>query len=167
MLSLEEEYARLRDNAAEPACDFSKAGFCVDIVVECATDATQVANRVRSILGIVLETLITSRHAGQIQDRETFRVDRAFWADRLPQWFLAVTPFHDDVNSPLEPVAWTVESWLYWFLDSPEDRSWRWWGHQNRDHRSLVVTVQVVDLPFPSGALLWLLTASGATTVTI
>lgn len=59
---------------------------------------------------------------------------------------------------------WSVNDWLYWFED--EQRAWFWRRAQVLNENEYTVDIEVIDWPFPSGALRWLLVASGAKHVT-
>jgi len=58
-------------------------------------------------------------------------------------------------------VNWSLENWLYWM--DPVRRQWYWWDAKSAERGDLLfVTVEIEALPFPWGALDWLLRASGA-----
>lgn len=51
--------------------------------------------------------------------------------------------------------------WISWF-DPNDTRYWFWWDAFVKEENLLLVAIEVVDIPFPSGSLEWLLRASGA-----
>jgi hypothetical protein len=59
---------------------------------------------------------------------------------------------------------WSLSDWLYWL--KPANRQWFWWDAKIVDPQKLILTVVVLDWPFPWDALSWLLTAAGANNVT-
>jgi hypothetical protein len=64
-----------------------------------------------------------------------------------------------------ENEAWSVDNWIAWL--EPEERQWFWWSADVSDPDQLVVQVEVAGWPAATGALAWLLRASGAVEVTI
>jgi hypothetical protein len=105
------------------------------------------------------------------------------WYKLLPKWFISAcapekTPEEEAEYlerwrqlSTKEQVlleeesSWSVMEWVSWFepSDNPCDqRYWFWWDAFITDPSTLLVAIAVVDIPFPSESLFWLLKASGA-----
>ena len=60
--------------------------------------------------------------------------------------------------------AWSVINQINWFeptRDPFHQRYWFWWDAQIKYPSHIVVIVDAVDLPFPSGSLEWLMGTSG------
>jgi hypothetical protein len=109
------------------------------------------------------------------------------WYKLLPNWFVSIcssekTPEEDEeylkrwrqlsANEQMlseEESSWSVMEWVSWFepSDAPCDRRyWFWWDAFIQDPDTLLLAIAVIDLPFPSGTLFWLLKASGAIDIT-
>lgn len=102
-------------------------------------------------------------------------------AERLPAWFVEEfrpEPSAEDrerwlawwrtLDREHKVVAerergWTMAQWLGWM--EPPERTWWWWDATVESDDSAVIAVQVDGWPLASGALEWLLRASGATEV--
>jgi hypothetical protein len=109
------------------------------------------------------------------------------WYKLLPNWFVSIcssekTPEEDEeylkrwrqlsANEQMlleEESSWSVMEWVNWFepSDDPRDqRYWFWWDAFIQDPDTLLLAIAVMDIPFPSGTLFWLLKASGAINIT-
>ncbi|MDO5082956.1 MAG: hypothetical protein Q4D89_06095 [Arachnia propionica] len=85
-------------------------------------------------------------------------------ADNLPSWFTqAFAPEPADGVIDLQDERWPMSGWLYWM--DPDQRPWRWWDTAIQDPNHATVRFGISDWPPPVGALEWLLTACGATSV--
>jgi hypothetical protein len=101
------------------------------------------------------------------------------WASILPTWFVAVckpelTPeqsrqhleWWDSLNEAQkvtyaeQPRPWSLANWVFWF--TPAHRSWFWWDVRVKNCDVFDLLIEVEGHPFASGALGWLLRASGA-----
>jgi hypothetical protein len=164
MISLTEELVRLRD-VPEDIPNLPVGNYTVDLLVTCEISPEIVINLSRSVLISVLDTILFLPDAVMIEDGDTYRVDQEFWSSRLPNWFISATPFHDDCVEKNTPETWTLDSWLYWFIESPDDRAWRWWTYRMLSKNTCIITLQVADLPMPWEALRWLLQSAGASSV--
>ena len=101
----------------------------------------------------------------------------------LPAWFVdafepGTPPAVDDLDegpavTRLPPAelarvestrTWTLTGWLEWFED---DRYWFWWDARVSGTNELVAEYVVYDWPAPTGSLVWLWRASGATDVSV
>ena len=60
---------------------------------------------------------------------------------------------------------WSVGSFVYWFRPEADERQWWWWDAKVENAHVLHIAVAIEGLPYASGALEWLLLASGATEV--
>lgn len=58
--------------------------------------------------------------------------------------------------------GWTLQEWLSWM--EPQERTW-WWDAQPTSEFDATIAVEVEGWPTALGALEWLLTASGASTI--
>ncbi|HKQ03868.1 MAG TPA: hypothetical protein VJ464_01955 [Blastocatellia bacterium] len=140
-----------------------------ELLAYCQSNADAVLNRCKEVLEVVL------RH----ERNEWPSLDD--WRTLLPMWF--VMECADEVSreeserwlkwwqglsreqqAKVEREArWSLSDWLYWF--EPDVRQWFWWDAHIEDSKTLSVYVEVQSLPFPWGALDWLLRASGAVSV--
>ena len=102
----------------------------------------------------------------------------ADWGRLLPSWFVERCEpvkseaesqawlawwrgLSDDQMADVERnQAWTLDGWLYSL--TPDQRRWFWWDAVPLTEHNFVVAVEAHEWPFPSGALGWLLRASGA-----
>lgn len=144
----------------------------IEIDVYCSGDAQVVLDRTKSLLGIVLRYSLEHPANEQLDPDDEFAIDKPYWASVLPSWFLEKTPFdssatfvQDQVtpNEGATPGEWSVEGWLYWFLDGNEGRHWRWWSASVDSATRITVVLATSGLPFPWEALRWALLAAGAT----
>ncbi len=100
------------------------------------------------------------------------------WGRLLPSWFVEKCEsdksvaesqkwldwwrtLNDEQKADVERnLAWTLDGWLYYL--APEQRQWFWWDAVAMTEHDFVVAIEAQEWPFPSGALAWLLRASGA-----
>ncbi|MBW4487872.1 MAG: hypothetical protein KME12_08785 [Trichocoleus desertorum ATA4-8-CV12] len=139
--------------------------------VYCQGNSNTVLKNAREVLEIVL------------QQYDTFWLSEEDWRGKLPFWFVtacaperSLAEVEEDIvkwralsseeqQCQAEEESWSVMEWISWFEPSDDpfnQRTWFWWDASIKDPDLLVVTVEVVDIPVPLGALLWLLKASGA-----
>ena len=137
------------------------------IVARCPGNAEVVLKKTNEVLQVVLT-----------RDPENWPSDSE-WASLLPRWFL-------DASSPklsrkgaedylarlrgLSPeerirfereARWSISDFLHWFR--PHERYWYWWDAEAESADKFRVALVFEGWPYPSGALEWLLRASGAT----
>jgi len=55
---------------------------------------------------------------------------------------------------------WSGLNTIYWL--KPQERSWWWWDGACEDENTIRVAVAIDGWPYASGALRWILRASGA-----
>jgi hypothetical protein len=138
----------------------------VQFTANCDGNAAVVIQRVKEVLAT------TSQYALSDWPSEEQ------WKSLLPDWFLsACAPLEtkDEADKfmtwwrslPPEQQAqaerekdWSLGAWLYWM--DPENRVWTWWDARVMDADRVMVAVEIVDWPFPWGALRWLFRAAGA-----
>jgi hypothetical protein len=106
----------------------------------------------------------------------------AAWRDILPSWFVSACgpeqtraesetwlrywrSLAQQERSREADRRWALSDWLYWFdpAGANDERSWAWWDAGIYDGSRGWVEIEVHGHPYPSGALRWLLKASGAT----
>ena len=135
----------------------------------CAGNAWEVASNAKDVLRIVSEESL---------DRWPSLEE---WKRKLPRWFVErcapemshleaenwlarwqSLSFEEQQRAELEK-SWSLSDWLYWL--KPGIRTWFWWDIAEPSGSKIVLAVEVLDWPFPWGALSWLLRASGATNV--
>ncbi len=141
----------------------------VRFVVYCPHNSSQVLNRAREVLGIVLK-----------RGTQSWPSDNE-WFTLLPDWFISkcapecskeesekwlswwkgLPP--DKQAEVVRKEKWSVLDWIYWF--KPGKRQWFWWDALVKGEDMFIVAVEVDGWPFPWDALGWLLRASGATSV--
>lgn len=165
MLRIEAELRRLHSGAREHLT-LPTAGLA-RLVATCPCGPLEVRSNATAVL-----VSLNEHHCGTFS---TSRVPTGV----LPDWFVSqCAPELSSEQaerqlaewkslSPAEQVAhgrtvkWALDDWLYWM--DPVRRQWYWWDAKAADHRDLlIVSVEVETLPFPWGALDWLLRASGA-----
>jgi hypothetical protein len=132
------------------------------MILKCKTaiSATAALNRVREVL---LEVLPRTPGSGLSLDR---------WRVLLPSWFVqefAQEPTVEELKVwttvPVEERAklrsnWPLSSWIYWF-DEEDERIWRWQGSKVVNDYEFWIALDLEEDPSPTGALEWLLEASG------
>lgn len=124
--------------------------------VYCQSNANEVLEKSKEVLEIVLK----KSDSNWLSETE--------WYNLLPQWFIErCTPeiTKKEIVGKLDEQAWSVINWVNWFepTDDPyNQRYWFWWDAWIKSNSHIVIVVQAVDLPFPWGALEWLMLASGA-----
>ena len=138
-------------------------GMRVRLVARCPGNAADVLRKCKEVLVLVLQQDVNNWPS----------IDE--WRSLLPSWF--VRQSEEEVSSEkaeqrlrlsLEErielsKKWSVSAFVYWF--QPNDRYWFWWDATAETASSVSVTVMVEDLPFPWGALEWLLRTAGAASV--
>ena len=135
--------------------------------VHCSGNANQVHQNSREVLAVVLS-----------QYEKNWPSENE-WLQLLPKWFVERCAPERTIEEEEENLAkwrtlsreeqireteeelWSVMDWISW-LDPSDERYWFWWDAFVKDANLLLVAVEVVDVPFPSGSLEWLLRASGA-----
>jgi hypothetical protein len=134
-------------------------GFVVDYTAECGNDASEVNQRIKDVIKRIIETDLS------------FDEPIEKWESILPEWFInscSLEISKDEAEKLLSTPEgyallesmWTVSGFIYWFR--PEMRSWYWLSSKIEDENTLLIKVLVYSDPFASGALKWLITASGA-----
>lgn len=135
--------------------------------VYCPGNAHQVLQNCREVLAVVLS-----------QYEKNWPSDDE-WLSLLPTWFIErcapemtieeeeenlarwKTVSREEQIRETEEELWSVMDWISWF-DPNDTRYWFWWDAFVKEENLLLVAIEVVDIPFPSGSLEWLLRASGA-----
>ena len=79
----------------------------------------------------------------------------------LPEWFRRACASEGQSTDE----RWSLTEWLFWV--PPGDRQWFWWNARQTTSGSGEVLIETTGVPFPTGALWWLLVASGAFDVKI
>ena len=161
---VEAERARLLHG---PVPGARPTGFLVRFSAPCSGDPRDVLAKARAVLAAVDEATLS----GWPPDHE--------WASRLPAWFVAecapeqsreaaeremeahrALPWKDQALLA-QTEKWSLLNWVFWFR--PEERAWYWWDSAAPpDNRKVVVEVVAEGSPIASGALDWLLRASGS-----
>lgn len=132
-------------------------------VLAITTDAPQeFSTRLVSLISTVFRFLEQHPIDYESEPDDVLSIDKAYWETALPQWFLAATPFEDDVTVTIDDDNWTVEGWLYWFLSPHEERNWRWHSLTVKDGR-VNLQLEVEDYIFLWGALNWAIRAADGT----
>ena len=138
-------------------------GMSARLIVRCPGNAPDVLRKCKELLVIVLE-----------QDVNNWPSLDA-WRSLLPSWFVRqaeeeVSPEQAEQRLRLSleerirlSKKWSVSAFVYWF--QPNERHWFWWDATAENANLVSVTVLVEGLPFPWGALEWLLRTSGAASV--
>lgn len=126
----------------------------------------QVIARARAVMAVINENSFTEWP------------DIGIWKRELPVWFVeqcAPEMTQDEAEAELarrmalnaaerakvaNEARWTLANWLYWL--EPENRQWFWWDAAILAPNHFAVAVEVVEWPFPSGALIWLFRVAGA-----
>ena len=154
-MTLGNELSRL---AFGPAPGDRPEGLLVPLFAHCNGDAKRILELVREVLAVVL--------------KQPYRVSVERWRQDLPPWFVqkcAAEITHEEAQRrkhlPVDQRAalaqtWSLSGWLYWFR--PGERPWRWWNAEVISPDFLRVSLSVPGIPYPSGALEWLLHCSGA-----
>ncbi|WP_155370132.1 hypothetical protein [Catellatospora vulcania] len=136
---------------------------------------TFTADDPRSVIALARDALATVLDPGLVWP------DLVQWRERLPERFVAACAPEPDPAAEDEQArrpsttpeqrhryettaAWELSGWLGWF--EPEElgdsRGWQWWDAGLDGPAGGWVDVEIEGHPFPSGALEWLLRASGA-----
>ncbi len=146
----------LRDNLP------SRDTMLVVISVACQGNAVDVLAKTKTLLLTVIQYVANHPFDDDLEPAH-FLIDRLFWTEALPGWFLEATPFKEEVQvfSSTQEI-WTVKAWLYWFLSPHEDRQWRWWSAPLVSSSLIEINIQINEIPFQWGSLRWALTAAGA-----
>jgi hypothetical protein len=138
--------------------------------VYCQYNASKVLQNCREVLEVVL------------QQYEKSWPSETEWYKILPEWFIANCSPEKTIEEEEylvrwrtlsrqeqiieeEKKAWSVMEWVSWFEFDDElqdQRYWFWWDALIKSPELLLVAVEVVDVPFPSESLDWLMRASGA-----
>ncbi|MEU8077787.1 hypothetical protein AB0B31_20315 [Catellatospora citrea] len=131
---------------------------------------TFTADDPRSVIALARDALATVLGPGPVWP------DLAQWRERLPERFVAAcaperSPDDAEAGRATTPqeqhpatTAWVLSGWLAWFDPEAlgESRGWQWWDAGLAGPAGAWVDVRIGAHPFPSGALEWLLRASGA-----
>lgn len=160
-------------NGVNPDDRVDGAGIIL-LEVHCDGNAEQVLQRCRQAFELVLH-----------YTQENWPSEDT-WYKLLPEWFISVCApekTQEEEEKYLaewrklsreeqileEESSWSVMEWVSWFEptdSSHNQRDWFWWDAFIKSPNSLFVAIEVVDIPFPSGSLYWLLKSSGAVSVT-
>jgi hypothetical protein len=157
---------RRLENGPSPGEKPGGAGT-VRFIAPCPLGASEVLEKVKSVLRIVDEVTLT----GWLSDEQ--------WEARLPDWFTArcAPPVSqeeaerrlawrkslppDEQARVARETEWSLDAWLYWL--EPDRREWFWWDAKALDDVDhIMVAVEVDGCPFPWDALRWLFRAAGA-----
>lgn len=144
-----------------PAPGEQPEGLLAQLVAHCDGDATAVLERAREVLSVVLK------------QPEPLPLEQ--WRNKLPDWFVqkcAAEITREEAERrrhlPMDQRAslaqnWSLSAWLYWLR--PDERPWRWWNAEVTSPDFLRVCLVVPGLPYPSGAIEWLIRCGGASVV--
>lgn len=140
--------------------------------VYCQDNAEEVLRNCQEVLEIILRQCAKKTWLSKIE-----------WYQILPDWFVSncapeKSIQEEEENNPrlqtlsveerlieLQNEAWSVMDFVSWFEtdeNGSDERYWYWWDGFIQSPKLLVVSVEIIDFPFPSGCLLWLFKASGA-----
>ncbi|HYS74044.1 MAG TPA: hypothetical protein VEO96_08720 [Thermoplasmata archaeon] len=141
------------------------------IIARCPGNAEVVLRRCKQVLDTILAQDPTNWPSNEV------------WHSVLPKWFVAkcapemtreAAENHLRQRQGLSPderqrIAreedsrwrWSVLNTVFWFR--PEERSWWWWDGVAENENTIRVAVAIGGWPYASGALRWILRASGAT----
>jgi hypothetical protein len=138
-------------------------GLLAALIVNCSGDAAVVLRWAKDVLTLVL----------QQPDPSMISIER--WRELLPDWFVRrcapeITKEEAERRRLLptkERIAlaehWSLGGWIYWFR--PNERWWKWWDDEVTSPNVVRVRLVVPGFPYPSGAVEWLLAASGASSI--
>lgn len=163
-MTAQDELRRLLAEDPAGAADVAAYEFVAD-----SPDSGELLRNCREVMSVVLRR----------QEDEWPSLDG--WRELLPRWFvdacgpeltheqadwqsawLKSLPAEQQVAAE-DAIPWSLADWLEWLR--PSERTWYWLGADATDQRVLRVWVDVPGHPSPTGALEWLLKASGATKV--
>ena len=158
----QEELRHLREgprpNEKPPPIDY--------LIAHCPGNAEVVLKKTKEVLEVVLSL-----------DPENWPSDSE-WASILPRWFLDASGPNLTRKEAEEYLArlkglppeervrveakarWSTSDFLYWFRS--DERFWYWWDGKAESADELRVAQVFAGWPYPTGALEWLLRASGA-----
>lgn len=157
---IQNEIQRLREGSKEIT---PTGNVVISFIARCAGDATQVLDRCKEVLSVVLQP-----------DTEDWPSTDE-WRSRLPEWFversaeeISQEEAERRIRLPLEErirfnQKWSVSAFVHWF--KPNERYWYWWDAVVENDDIVQIKVVANDEPFPWGSLEWLLKASGAVSV--
>jgi hypothetical protein len=169
-MNIEQEIYHLTFGAAKGENAEEGVGLLI-FQAECIEDADLVLKKAKEVLQIVLQNTIN-----RWPENDT-------WLKILPDWFISVcatertpeqvekdlaiwqTLSSEDQQRMEDEESWSVLEWLEWFEptdDKYSQRMWFWWDSWTQGSQYLFVAVEVLDLPLPLGAFMWLLRAAGA-----
>jgi hypothetical protein len=169
MMSIVQEHLtnERRHLIESPAVDEKPGGMgTVRFIAWCSGTPGQVIEKAKAVL-----IAVSDNSTGEWPS-----TDR--WRELLPSWFVArCGPELSQEQAEAETARWrglsrdeqirweeerrwSLANWVYWFR--PDNRYWYWWDAKPISDNALAVAVETHQCPFPSGALLWLLRASGA-----
>jgi hypothetical protein len=160
----QEELRRLL--AEDPGGAAGVAGY---EFVAYSADSGRVLRNCREVMAVVL-----GQRADEWPSSDSWRELLPLWfvdvcgpeltreeADRQLAWLRSL-PAKQQVAAE-DAMPWSLSEWLEWLR--PSERTWYWLGADASDQQELRVWVDVPGHPSPTGAVEWLLKASGATTV--
>lgn len=153
--------------------DYVKGMGLVVFEANCNNNAEYVLQKCKEVFQVIL----SYEHENWPSENE--------WYKLLPKWFISICASEKTPEEEEEYLAkwrklsreeqileeqnsWSVLEWVSWFEptdSSHNQRDWFWWDAFVKSPNSLLVVVEVVDVPFPSGSLFWLLKASGAISI--
>jgi hypothetical protein len=137
--------------------------FLTALVVRSKGDIASVTDRTANVLATVLE------HGQKVS------ASVEAWRRLLPSWFVEqcapeITKEDVERRRQLSPELrealakqWSLGGWLYWF--EADRREWKWWRALAISPTEARVELVVPGIPFPWGALEWLLRCAGASDV--
>jgi hypothetical protein len=138
----------LRRLTSGPGQDEALEGIGIEkINVKCKDLAEESLTRMKQCLFIAL--------------KGNFSID----GEGFPGWFLesfeegspAASRFLRDGN---DGPVWNLTGWLFWLR--PDERLWRWWDGEVIAEDEILVALDALEWPAPTGALKWLFYAAGA-----
>lgn len=164
---LEREIARL--SASPPEWEKPSNLGVVRFIAACPGNSWEVIANAKKALSVVSSESLdrwpaTDRWEKILPDWFVKKCAPEMSPEEAERWLTRWQSLSADEQEKEEKVKrWTLPDWLYWL--EPQRRDWFWWDATERDRNTVILAVEVIDWPFPWGALSWLLRASGAMTV--
>ncbi len=168
--ALQNERSRLLDSVSlEEEAEYL---YLVSYLAQCPAGTECVLAKIKEVLLVIDNTLLHNDSWLSLKE----------WRSLLPDWFVVKcrkerTPdenqeyltWWDSLSQEEKakqaklPQVWSLGNWISYF--DPEQRQWYWWSARSVSSQHLLIIIGTRGHPFPSGAFLWLLQASGAVKV--